>query len=146
VAIVLNQIDLIVRDMEASLAFYRALGVEIPDTVVWRTATGTHHVDVELPGGMTLHLDSPALAGVYDRGWRAPTGAGTRVVIGFRVEARDEVDRLHAKLVALGHPSAHDPWDAFWGARYAVLEDPDGTHVGIMSASDPARRRAPPDL
>ena len=96
-------VDLVVRDMDASIAFYRALGVEIPDTAVWRTPTGTHHVDIVLPGGVTLHLDSPALAGVYDRGWREPSGTGTRVVIGFRVEARDEVDRLHAKLTALGH-------------------------------------------
>ena len=56
------------------------------------------------------------------------------------------MDRLHAKLTALGHPSAQPPWDAFWGARYAIVEDPDGTHVGIMSPSDPARRRAPPAL
>ena len=142
----LNQIDLVVRDMDASIAFYRALGVEIPDTAVWRTPSGTHHVDVVLPGGVTLHLDSPALAGVYDPGWRAPSGPGTRVVLGFKVDAREDVDRLHAKLTALGHPSAQPPWDAFWGARYAVVEDPDGTHVGIMSPSDPARRRAPPAL
>jgi uncharacterized glyoxalase superfamily protein PhnB len=34
----------------------------------------------------------------------------------------------------------------FWGARYAIVEDPDGNHVGVMSPSDPDRRRAPPDL
>jgi uncharacterized glyoxalase superfamily protein PhnB len=141
-----DQIDLVVRDMEASIAFYRALGVEIPDTAVWRTPSGIHHVDVVLPGGVTLHLDSPALAGVYDRGWRAPSGPGTRVVLGFRVEGRDEVDHLHDKLMSLGHVSAQAPFDAFWGARYAVVEDPDGTHVGIMSASDPARRGPPPAL
>ena len=27
-----------------------------------------------------------------------------------------------------------------WGARYAVVEDPDGNAVGIMSPSDPDRR------
>jgi uncharacterized glyoxalase superfamily protein PhnB len=141
-----HQIDLVVRDMDASLAFYRALGVAIPDTAVWRTATGIHHVDVVLPSGLTLHLDSPALAGVYDRGWRAPTGSGTRVVLGFSVKERGEVDALHEKMTALGYESAHSPWDAFWGARYAVVVDPDGTHVGIMSESDPALRRAPPEL
>ncbi len=36
----LDQIDIVVGDMEASLAFYRALGVEIPESAIWRTASG----------------------------------------------------------------------------------------------------------
>ncbi len=142
----LNQLDLVVRDMEASIAFYRALGVEIPETAIWRTKTGAHHVDLTMPGGFTLHFDSAALAKEYDRGWREPTGSGTRNVVGFRVASREDVDRIHAELVALGHPSAQPPYDTFWGARYAIVEDPDGNHVGIMSESDPARRSAPPDI
>ena len=35
------------------------------------------------------------------------------------------------------------PYDAFWGARYAVIEDPDGNAVGIMSPVDPDRRSQP---
>jgi len=31
-------------------------------------------------------------------------------------------------------------------ANYAIVEDPDGNHVGVMSASDPARRTVPPDI
>ncbi len=38
-----------------------------------------------------------------------------------------------------------DPYDAFWGARYAVVSDPDGNGVGIMSPPDPAMRTAPPE-
>ena len=150
----LDQIDLVARDMEATLAFYRALGVDIPETAIWRTATGIHHVDVTLPGGLIVHFDSEALARAYDRGWRAPViaagtpaaGAGTRVVLSFKVPAPEDVDRLHDTLVRLGHPSAQPPYDAFWGSRYAIVADPDGTHIGIMGPRDDARRRAPPDL
>ena len=142
----LNQIDFVVGDMEATLAFYRALGVEIPESAIWRTATGIHHVDVTMPGGLIVHFDSPALANVYDHGWRPPAGAGTRVVLTFKVKSRDDVDRLHVELTRLGHPSAQPPFDAFWGARYAIVEDPDGNHVGIMSPSEPSRRSAPPEI
>lgn len=141
-----DQLDLVVRDMEATIAFYRALGVEIPDSGIWRTPTGVHHVDFTMPSGLILHFDSPALAKIYNRGWREPTGTGTRAVLSFKVEAREDVDRLHEKLTGLGHRSPQPPWDAFWGARYAIVEDPDGNHIGIMSASDPARRWALPDL
>ena len=133
----LNQIDLVVRDMVATIAFYRALGVEIPETAIWRTATGAHHVDLTMPGGLIVHFDSAALAKVYDRGWREPSGSGTRNVLSFKVSSREEVDQIHEKLVGLGHPSAQPPYDTFWGARYAIVEDPDGNHVGIMSLSTP---------
>jgi len=142
----LSQIDLIAGDVEATLAFYRALGVEIPEQAIWRTDTGVHHVDLTMPGGLIVHVDSAALARHYDRGWREPTGQGTRIVLTFHVESRDAVDALHEKLVGLGHPSSQPPYDAFWGARYAIVEDPDGTHVGLMSPSDPALRRAPPAI
>ena len=85
-------VDFVARDMEATIAFYRALGLDIPETAIWRTATGIHHVDVTMPGGATVHFDSPALAKVYDRGWREPSGTGTRVVLSFRVDSRAEVD------------------------------------------------------
>lgn len=142
----LNQIDLVVRDMNATIAFYRALGVDIPETAIWRTATGIHHVDLTMPGGLIVHFDSAALTQVYDRGWCEPSGAGTRTVLSFHVSSREEVDRIHDHLTALGHESAQPPYDAFWGSRYAIVEDPDGNHVGLMSPSDPSRRTAPPEI
>ena len=142
----LNLVDLVVRDMEATLAFYRALGVEIPETAIWRTPSGAHHVDITMPGGLSVHFDSVALAKVYNRGWREPSAGGSRVVIGFRVVSREAVDETHDKLAGLGYRSAQPPYDAFWGARYAIVEDPDGNHVGLMSESDPARRSGGPAL
>ena len=37
------------------------------------------------------------------------------------------------------------PYDAFWGGRFAIVEDPDGNPVGLMSPNDPAMRTAPPE-
>jgi catechol 2,3-dioxygenase-like lactoylglutathione lyase family enzyme len=142
----LNQIDFVVRDMEASIAFYRALGVDIPESAIWRTPSGIHHVDLAMPGGTIVHFDSPALARAYDRGWREPEGRGSRNVVSFRVASREDVDRLHAKLTALGHRCAQPPYDAFWGSRYAIVEDPDGNHIGLMSPRDDAKRSAPPEI
>ena len=47
-------------------------------------------------------------------------------------------------LTAAGYAGRQPPYDTFWGARYAVVADPDGNDVGIMSALDPARRSWPP--
>lgn len=142
----LDLLDLVVRDMDATIAFYRALGVEIPESAIWRTASGAHHVDLTMPGGLNVHFDSARLAKAYNRGWREPSGPGTRTVLGFRVATREEVDRLHGELTRLGYESSQPPYDTFWGARYAIVLDPDGNPVGLMSPPDPARRSAPPDL
>jgi uncharacterized glyoxalase superfamily protein PhnB len=49
------------------------------------------------------------------------------------VSDRESVDRLHAELTAAGRASRQEPFDAFFGSRYAVVEDPDGNLVGLKS-------------
>jgi uncharacterized glyoxalase superfamily protein PhnB len=48
-------------------------------------------------------------------------------------------------LTGAGYKGLQAPFDAFWGARYAVVEDPNGIAVGLMSPSDPNRRYWPPE-
>ena len=143
---VLNQLDIVVRDVDTAVAFYRCLGLEIPDPSIWRTASGAHHVDLHLPNGLHLHLDSAALARSFNTGWPKVPAVGTKTVIGFAVPSREAVDERYAELVAAGYTGHQPPYDAFWGARYAVIEDPDGNHVGLMSPTDPELRRAPPAI
>lgn len=138
---VLDQLNLVVRDMEASVTFYRRLGVAIEDR---DPAWDAHHRSSTSPGedsaGLDLDLDSRVFARRFDRGW--PEGR-SGVILGFRVASREDVDRLYAELTQAGHPGQQPPYDAFWGSRYAIVEDPDGNPVGLMSPPDPARRTRP---
>jgi uncharacterized glyoxalase superfamily protein PhnB len=43
------------------------------------------------------------------------------------------VDKLFAELVAGGAIAHRQPWDAFWGQRYATLRDPDGYGVDLFA-------------
>jgi catechol 2,3-dioxygenase-like lactoylglutathione lyase family enzyme len=136
----LDQVNLVVRDVAASRAFYSRLGLDFggEHDPVW----ADHHVGAER-GEHTpidVDLDSTSFAQKWDAGW--PGGAG--VVIGFKVDSRHDVDEVVAALVADGIPVQQAPFDAFWGARYAVVSDPDGNGVGIMSPIDPATRSEPP--
>jgi uncharacterized glyoxalase superfamily protein PhnB len=143
---VFDQLNLVVRDMEATLRFYRAAGLDIPEASVWRTASGAHHVHVRMPSGVELEFDSAALAREYNRGWREPSESASRCVISFRMAEREAVDRLCGELAGLGYTVSQPPYDTFWGSRYAIVLDPDGHGVGFMSPADPARRSAPPDI
>ena len=142
----LNLLDLVVRDIDASVEFYRRLGLDIPESAIWRTASGAHHVDMHLPNGFGLHFDSVALTKIFDRGWSERAATGTKTIIGFGVASRELVDERYAEIIAAGYTGSQPPYDTFWGARYAVIEDPDGNHVGLMSPIDPSRKSAPPAL
>ena len=138
-----NQINLVVRDMHESLAFYRRLGLDIPQSGVWESGGHGHHAKATSGGDVDLEFDSVKLAHVYNRGFAAERG---RVVIGVALESREAVDALWHSLLAEGAQGLQPPYDAFWGARYAIVEDPDGNPVGLASPVDPARRTAPPEL
>ena len=141
---VLSGLNIVAKDMNATLAFYRKLGVDIPDTAVWGTSTGAHHITIPLRTPVTMELDSTSLAGVYNTSYDADDVH--RTVIGFSLETRDAVDEVFAEMTADGYKGVQTPWDAFWGARYAILEDPEGNHVGIMSPSEEQHRSTPPDI
>jgi catechol 2,3-dioxygenase-like lactoylglutathione lyase family enzyme len=130
-----SQFNLVVANMEATVAFYRRLGLTIPDT---DPAFQSHHRSAQLEGGIDLDIDSTEFARHWDAGWRGGMG-----VLGFKVDSRDEVDRIFADLSGAGYAVQQPPVDAFWGARYAIVEDPDGNPVGIMSPIDPSRRSDP---
>ena len=59
-----------------------------------------------------------------------------RVGLAFLCDSPAEVDRVHAGLVQAGYQSIHEPFDAFWGQRYATVRDPDGNAVDLFAATD----------
>lgn len=146
--VVLDQINLVSGNPEASIAFYRRLGVDIREAGIWRTASGIHHASAaqsETPA-IDLDLDSVAFARVWNRGWQGREDLRGKVVVGFRLGSREAVDATYADLTAAGYKGLQAPYDAFWGARYAVVEDPDGIAVGLMSPRSAQLRAAPPEL
>jgi len=141
--LVVGQLNLIASDLAATIAFYRLLGltVEEIDLPGWRP----HHASATMPDGFRLEFDSSAFARQWNPGFGGQAG-NTGCVVFFSVEDREDVDRLFWKMTGAGYGSQKAPEDAFWGARYAIVEDPDGNGVGIMSRIDPARRHAPPPI
>jgi catechol 2,3-dioxygenase-like lactoylglutathione lyase family enzyme len=126
-AVKFSLVGIATKDMAASLAFYRLLGVEIPA----EQETESH---VEVPfGEVRLAWDTvEVLEGVYG-GWE-PHPVGLRIELAFDCETRDGVDAVYARLTEAGHRGHRAPWDAVWGQRYAIVEDPDGNLVSLFAA------------
>lgn len=122
-------IELVVTDMAATLAFYRHLGLDIATD-----ADNQPHVDVDL-GGMRLAFDTEDTIRSFDPSWSPPAGGGHRAALAFACDRPAEVDAAFEELTRAGYRGHLPPWDAFWGMRYAVVLDPDGTPVDLFAPS-----------
>ena len=123
----LDAFGIVVSDMARSVAFYRKLGLSFPDG-----AENEGHVEAELPGGVRYMLDSEDVIRSFDSEWQRPTG-GHLTGGAFRCESPEEVDQVYAELLETGATSHKEPWDAFWGQRYAEVLDPDGTLIDLYA-------------
>lgn len=123
----LDAIGMVVQDMARSLAFYRALGLEIAPG-----AEAEAHVEATLPGGMRVLWDTVEVVRSFDPGWQ-PASGGHRMGLAFLCDTPAEVDATYERLTAAGYHGHRPPWDAFWGQRYAVLHDPDGNGVDLFA-------------
>ena len=122
----LNGIGIVVSEMARSIQFYRLLGIDVPET------PGEGHVDTFLPNGVRFMLDTEEVMRSFDESWTRATG--NQIGIALECARPAEVDETYRTVVDAGFHGAKEPWDAFWGQRYAVLEDPDRVEVSLYAA------------
>ena len=122
----LNAFGLVVGDMATSIRFYRLLGVDLPET------PDEGHVEATLAGGARLMLDSEEVVRSFRPDWTRERG--NQLSLAFECASPAEVDETYARAVADGFTGEKEPWDAFWGQRYAQLQDPDGVPVDLYAA------------
>ena len=118
----LDLVGIVTRDMRASLAFYRRLGLDAP-----AGAEDEPHAEATTPGGLRVAWDTAELIGQIYPDYTAPSG-GHRMALAFLLPTSAAVDEKYAELAALGH-GHYEPW----GQRYAVVADPDGNHVDLFA-------------
>lgn len=138
-----DQVNIVVADVEATTRFLSALGAEVNEPVDGWTDWAPHHIELPtVADGFSADLDSTAFA----RHWGNLPDGFTGVVVNLRCPDRDGVDDAFERALSLGADSLRPPHDAFWGARFAVVQAPGPIVVGIMSARESAFRGAPPKL
>lgn len=121
----LNALGIVVSDMAASIRFYRLLGLDVPET------PDEGHVDTFLPNGVRFMLDSEETVKSFRPDWSRETG--NQLALAFECDSPAEVDETYRRVVGDGFVGETEPWDAFWGQRYAQLRDPDGLPVDLYA-------------
>ena len=119
---------LFVSDLDATKDFYAALGLNVePVSDMFARATWSEEV--------MLEFGTTALTGSYDPNFVEP-GHLSKSTINFEVASEAEVDTKFEALTTLGYTGHLAPIDALWGARFAIVEDPDGNFIGLHSPRD----------
>jgi predicted lactoylglutathione lyase len=119
----LRQVNLVVSDLDRSQRFYGRFG--------WPFRPMGDAALIADAGEVLIALHLPDFVRMWNEGYDGRTGGAA--VLDVNLPDRESVDRLHAEVTAAGHASRQEPFDAFFGSRYAVVEDPDGNLVGLKS-------------
>jgi catechol 2,3-dioxygenase-like lactoylglutathione lyase family enzyme len=123
----INAVGVASRDFRKSVGFYEILGFKFPDF-----KDAEQHLDAIVPDGSTrLMLDSIEI--VKDIIGEEPTH-GNHSSFAIEYDSADELNSVAVKLSENGYSIVKEPWNAFWGQRYAVVEDPDGYKIDLYSS------------
>jgi catechol 2,3-dioxygenase-like lactoylglutathione lyase family enzyme len=121
----LNACGITVSDMARSIRFYQVLGLDVPET------PDEGHVDTFLPNGFRFMLDTEDVVRSFIPDWSRENG--NQLSLAFECATPAEVDEVYARVTDAGFDGEKEPWDAFWGQRYALLVDPDGVRVNLYA-------------
>jgi catechol 2,3-dioxygenase-like lactoylglutathione lyase family enzyme len=120
----LDAVGIVTSDMARSLAFYGLLGLDAPEP-------SDDHLEIVLANGLRLMFDSVDEILKFRPEWS--TATGNQLSLAFRCDSPGEVDEAYARVTGAGFHGEKEPWDAFWGQRYAQLRDPDGVPVDLYA-------------
>jgi len=121
-----HTIDIVVADIARALRFYATLGL-----AVLEVEAGQEQVQIDTPGAATIGLLSERMMREANPHWVTPVGQ--RVTFACRCDTPLEVDETYRRVTEAGFAGLRAPWDAFWGQRYAFLQDPDGNRVDLYA-------------
>jgi len=122
----LDAIGITSRDLAKSARFYALLGFQFPDF----SADEKHLEPITAEGEVRLMIDDAELMKSITGEDPTPPNHSS---FAMKCQSPADVDAGVAAIRAAGFAVVKDPWDAFWGQRYAIVADPDGYMVDLFA-------------
>ena len=126
----LDAVGIVVTDLARAVKFYRLLGAPFE---AGAEDSEHGHAEATLAGGVRLMLDAEEEIRKFDPSWKRAVGAPAGA-LAFNCGTPREVDELYAKAISAGAQAHKEPFDAFWGQRYAQVRDHDGNGVDLYAS------------
>ena len=114
------------RNMVKSTKFFSLLGFEFP---IFEPDT-KHLEPITKEGDVRLMIDDRAF--MKSMTGKDPTPP-SHATFAIKCGSPGEVDQCVERVKAAGFEVMKEPWDAFWGQRYATLVDPDGYIIDVFA-------------
>jgi uncharacterized glyoxalase superfamily protein PhnB len=125
----LDAVGIVVTDLGRAVKFYRLLGAPFAEGA----EDSEHgHAEATLDGGLRLMLDTEEEVQKFDPSWKRGGGSPS-AALAFDCGSPKGVDELYAKALSAGARAHKEPFDAFWGQRYAQVRDHDGNGVDLFA-------------
>src|SRR5262245_18197371 len=125
----LDAVGIVVTDLAKAVKFYRLLGAPFAEGA---EESEDGHAEATLDGGIRLMLDTEEEIGKFDPTWKRAVGPPAGA-LAFNCDTPKGVDELYSKALSAGGRAHKEPFDAFWGQRYAQLRDADGNGVDLYA-------------
>lgn len=123
----LNAVGVTSTNIKRTVEFYTLLGFTFPDF-----KDDENHLEPETPAGAArLMIDSVKLIKELIGEDPKPSNHSA---FALQYDSPEEVNTAAQKIKDAGFTVIKEPWDAFWGQRYAVVEDPDGYKVDLYAS------------
>lgn len=119
----LNAVGVSSTDVAKTVMFYNLLGFEFGDL------GDMQHVEA-VNGGTRLMIDDHKIVASIIGEEPKPANHST-----FAIEynSPSDVNEIVKRVKDNSGTVFKQPWDAFWGQRYAIVEDPDGYRVDLYA-------------
>lgn len=125
-AMKLDAVTVTSADMIRSAEFYRLLGFNFPVF-----APDVHHLEpLAEPDDVRLMIDDRDLMQSITGKPPVPPNHSS---FAMKCASPVEVDNATEAIEAAGFSVIRQPWDAFWGQRYAIVADPDGYMIDLFA-------------
>lgn len=115
------------KNFKETVKFYTLLGFNFPPF----TDTDDHLEPITKDGEVRLMIDDPKLLKeLTGRDSQPPTHSSFAILCA----TPQEVDATVQTIKDNGYTIVKEPWDAFWGQRYAIVQDPDGYRIDLFAS------------
>jgi catechol 2,3-dioxygenase-like lactoylglutathione lyase family enzyme len=122
----LDAVSVSSRDLRRAAEFYGLLGFVFPEF----TPDQKHLEPITEEGEVRLMIDEhefvKSMTGVEPK---PPTHSS----FAMKCDSAATVDAAVTRVKAAGFTIVKEPWDAFWGQRYAIVADPDGYMIDLFA-------------
>ena len=123
----LDAVSVTTSNLARTVEFYTLLGFEFPEH-----QEDDGHLEAKTSeGSARLMIDTKQ--SIKDIIGEDPK-PGNHSSFAVNYSSPQDVNLVAKSLKDAGFLVAKAPWDAFWGQRYAVVEDPDGYKVDLYAA------------